>query len=261
MHKKIFLGIAGIVLALMVFQNSLARFTWENFQYPVAALRLNRGDVKLAYEIGNYYFGAGAYDLNIAEVAYKKALSIDPRFALANYQLARIYFVKGQTELALSAINRELESHPENRRSLYIRGLIYGFSGKLPEAEDDFRKFTEWSPSEWAGYNDLSWIFAKSGKFEESVENIENAFKNVPRGSDNVWLQNSLGVAYLNLKKYKEAEAAFLKAKELAAVLTIVEWRAAYPGNSGGDAEKGFSTFRAAIEANLTKTRYLDNSS
>ncbi|MDO8728814.1 MAG: tetratricopeptide repeat protein [bacterium] len=248
---------AVLVFGFLFSRDALAENVWRNFQSPLIALRLDKNDAGLAYEIGNYYFGAGKYDLDMAEVAFKRVLEIDPKFALANYQLARIYFIKGQTELALEAINKELEYHPENLRSLYVRGLIYGFSDKLAEAEVDFRHFIEWSPSEWAGWNDLAWVLAKEEKYTEALKALQEAFEKLPEAPKNVWLQNSLGVAYLNLKNYKEAEEAFLRAKEIAKDMPLSEWYKAYPGNSRKSATKGFESFKAAVEANLTKARYL----
>ena len=118
-----------------------------------------------------------------------------------HYQLARIAFVRSDFDTALREINAELAANPENLRSLYVRGLIYGYRGLLGDlalAESDFTRFTEWAPSEWAGYNDLAWILAKEGKYQEIETVMARALKNVPGGTENPWLWNMLGVARLN---------------------------------------------------------------
>ena len=128
-------------------------------------------DAAEAVRLGNYYFnGAGGYDLEKAEAGFTKAVEIDPKILWGHYQLARVYFVKGEKDRALEEINKELEVNPENLRSLYVRGLIYESSGKLAEAEADFKRFVLWAPKEWAGYNDLAWILAKEGKYREAKE-------------------------------------------------------------------------------------------
>jgi Tfp pilus assembly protein PilF len=217
--------------------------------------------------IGNYHFngviGGGEYNLEIAKKAYQKAISINPKILWGHYQLARIYFVKGEKEKALEEINKELEANPENLRSLYVRGLIYGYRnylGDLVLAENDFRNFTHWAPKEWAGYNDLAWILAKQGKYKETRDTIFESFGKVQGGTENVWLQNSLGVAYLNLKDYKNAKIAFIKAKAIAEKMSVSEWQRAYPGNDLEESGEAFPLFKDAIEQNLKKASFVDNS-
>lgn len=214
---------------------------------------------------GHYYFngpscvktsaGEGCYDLKKAEQAYRIAVFLKPKILWGHYQLARIYFVKGEKEKALEEINNELKANPENLRSLYVRGLIYGYSGKLSEAEADFKKFIAWSPTEWAGYNDLAWILAKQGKYSEVEKTIKTAMLEIPQADKNVWLLNSLGVAQLNLKKYKEAEKTFESAQKLAQNLTLAEWAHAYPGNDPSQVAGGLEAFRRAVDFNLEKSK------
>ena len=211
-------------------------------------------DAAEAMRLGNYYFnGAGGYDLEKAERAFKKAIAMDSEILWGHYQLARVYFVKGEKDKALEEINKELEANPENLRSLYVRGLIYGSSGKLAEAEVDFKRFVIWFPSEWAGYNDLAWILAKEEKYSDAEKAAEAGIKKAIGGGQNSWLWNSLGVAQLNLKKYNDAEKSFRKALELARNMTENEWARAYPGNNPKESSGGLRSFTAAVETNLRK--------
>jgi tetratricopeptide (TPR) repeat protein len=243
----------GFLLA----QDALARLALEKFGRPDIALLLNRGDAKLAMFLGNYYFngtlGRSEYNLDKAERAYQKATAVRPGILWGHYQLARIYFIKGQLEKALEEINKELEANPENLRSLYVRGLIYGYSGNLDKAEADFRRFTEWAPKEWAGYNDLAWILSKRSKYREAKEAAMRGIDEAQDGRENPWLWNARGVAELNLGEYKEAKTSFAKAKALAEKLSENDWRRAYPGNNPQNAGLGLKAFREAIEENLRR--------
>lgn len=210
--------------------------------------------------IGNYYFngviGSREYNPDIAEKAYKKAVSINPKILWGHYQLARIYFIKGDFKGAIEEIKKELEANPENLRSLYVRGLIYGYrnqAGDLEKAEADFRRFTFWAPSEWAGYNDLAWVLSKQGKYIEAEKTINRALREISDGGSNPWLWNALGVAQLNLKKYSGAAGSFKKAKELAEKLTTNDWSRAYPGNNPSTGGEGLSAFLKAISENLRR--------
>ena len=257
-----FFLVAVLVVFISIYlgRDPLASFIWQQYHLPQTAVFLDRSNTKLAMFIGNYYFngviGGGEYNLDIAQKAYQKAVSINPKILWGHYQLARIYFVEGDYEKALEEIAEELKANPENLRSLYVRGLIYGYrnqAGDLEKAEADFQRFTEWAPSEWAGYNDLAWILSKEGKYAEAERELEQAFENISEGNKNPWLLTALGVAKLNLKKYSRAVDSFKKAKELGEKLTIEEWRRSYPGNDPATNSEGLSAFLQAIDENLRR--------
>ena len=242
--------IALLLLGIFLAGDSLAKMAWDN-EYPGLALVLNRSDSELAMQLGNYYFNGGAYDLDKAEKAYLRAISIDSKIIGANYQLARIYFVKGEDDKAIEYINKEIEINPQSLRSLYVRGLIHGSSGRLAKAEEDFKRFVEWSPTEWAGYNDLAWVLAKERKYKEAEEVLKIALEKVDRAKDNPWLWNSLGVSQLNQNDNLKAKKSFEKARETSKILTLKEWQKAYPGNDPAESEKAFEDFKIAIEKNI----------
>src|SRR3989344_7572077 len=117
--RDVYLSIFAIlVFSFLLSQNYLAGYVWARYRNAGAAFFLTR-DAKLAMGIGNYYFNGGTYDLEKAGEAYRKAVKIDPKILWGHYQLARIYFVKGDSARALEEINQELEANPENLRSLY----------------------------------------------------------------------------------------------------------------------------------------------
>jgi len=263
----LFLVVASSILIFSAKQDALAKLLWQKYHLPNTAILLNQSDADLAMLVGSYHFngviGGGEYNLDIAEKAYKKAVSINPKILWGHYQLARIYFVKGDYSYALKEVNKELEANPENIRSLYVRGLIYGYReqvGDLDKSEADFWRFTEWAPKEWAGYNDLAWILSKKMKYLEAEKTINLAFKEISGSRNNPWLWNALGVAQLNLKKYSVASDSFKKAKELASKLTIEDWRRSYPGNDPKSYSEGLSAFIKAIEKNLKRSQAVDNS-
>ena len=257
-----FLLVFAMVAFIVVYagRDSLASFVWQKYHAPQVAVLFDRSNTGLAMFIGNYYFngviGGEEYNLDIAEKAYEKAVSINPKILWGHYQLARIYFVKGDYERALEEIAKELEANPENLRSLYVRGLIYGYRngpGDLELAENDFRRFTYWAPSEWAGYNDLAWILSKRGKYQEAKETITVAFRKIRESENNPWLWNAKGVAELNLREYIGAANSFRWALDLANGLTEDDWRRSYPGNNPESAESGLDAFKEALRDNINK--------
>jgi len=244
-----------IISFFIIFFSLGVGFYYFSVSYPVSILWAR--DADFAMQTGNYYFNNGAYDLKKAEISYKRALKINPGILWGHYQLARIYFVRAELGQALKEINLELEVNPENLRSLYVRGLIYGYSDNLKEAELDFYRFIEWAPGEWAGYNDLAWVLSKQGKYKETETIILKAFQKAPDAKKNPWLWNSLGVAQLNLMKYYTAEESFKIALSLLADMDTEKWIAVYPGNDPGESEFGIKSFREAVEKNIQRARVL----
>lgn len=246
---------AILLTAFLLSQDMLARIAWQRFNRPDIALVLIRRDAKLALELGNYYFNGGAYDLGAAERAFLQALAIDPNVKRAHYQISRIRFLRGHFIKALEEVNQEMRMHPEIPNSYYVRGLINGYMGHFAEAETDFSKFVELVPLQWAGYNDLVWILAKRGKFQEAKDVILAAFDKLPgEKTRNPWLWTSLGVASLNLKDYNYARDAFLKALTITNTMSPQYFWSAYPGNDPRDAEMAWQRFRGTLHFNLGVT-------
>ncbi len=231
--------------------NTASRYVWRLLHVGGIALSLDRSDAQLAFEIGNYYFGDGAYDLTTAERAFKQALAIDPRQAGAHYQLARVYFIKSDFADALREINTELELYPDFKRSYYVRALINGYSGKLADAQADFKTFLEWKPSSWAANNDLAWVYFEDGKYAEAADAARAGLTIAP---NNPWLLNSLGVALLNAGDKAGAKQSFEKALAVVGTMTDAQWGAAYPGNDPGVYSDGLSQMKESLEKNLQLT-------
>lgn len=228
----------------------IAEFFWTH-NYKTAAYYLNYSNGQLALQEAQYYFAGGAYDLKKAKKAYLLALRLNPSTPLVHYQLSRIYFVQGDFKTALDEINTELVTNPQNLRALYVRGLIELYQLDLLRAENDFKRFTLWAPTEWGGYNDLAYVQAKEGKYKESEQTIQLAMQKVPKAETNPWLWNSLGLAQLNQLKYEKAAASFQKALDLAKQLTNERWRRAYSANDPAGDTDSIEAFRKAIENNL----------
>ncbi len=249
---------AAAIIAASIASRSLDPFAeslWKYYPWPRAALALTR-DAGFAMRIGNYYFGGGTYDLDIAGRAYRKAAAIDSNVPWGHYQLARVFFMRRAYEDALRELELARLANPEDRRWLYIRGLIYAFRGlpgDLDRAAEDFRRFTDWMPGEWAGHSDLAWVLAKAGKYRESKASAQKAFREAAGAEANPWLWNALGVAELNLGNSVAAKTAFRRASELASGLSLEDWRRAYPGNDPATAQAGIAAFQNAVAENLRR--------
>lgn len=269
--QKYFLGAGVVILVLLAIwfltpvPTLAARAVWKQYHGGVFALMLDRTDALLAIEIGEYYFGnqaaigttgARPYDLPLAEKAFGKAIKINPSVPIAHYMRARVEFVRADFDATLADLNSELALFPENKRTLYMRGLTYayrGLPGDLLLAEQDFREFTAWAPREWAGYNDLAFVLAKEKKYSEAAKVLKEAIAKAEGGATNPWLWDALGVMELNLNNPSQAISALTKAQKYASILTETDWQRAYPGNNPTMAVQGIGVIQGGIAKNLLK--------
>lgn len=247
----IVLGVIAIVWLFTPVPTLLASSLWNHYHASSLALALDRTDAPLAFIIGTDAFGGSTYDLSLAMRAFQKATAIDSGLLWSHYQLARVLFVEGKLNNAEMEIDSELAHNPENLRALYIRGLIRAYDKNLAGAESDFKRFTEWAPTEWAGYNDLAWVLGQEGKYAEAKTALEKGFKNAVSAATNPWLWNNLGVQELNLEEYKDAINSFEKAKTLAANMSEKTWTSSYPGNDPSGSAGGIEAFQKTIQTNL----------
>lgn len=257
--QKIF-GVVALISAgaflLDVFQvrTNLARELFSHTN-PQEALILRPNDPELLEAIGHYYLNSGGYDIGRAEEAYTRASKLSSTTIWAEYQLGRIAFVRGDFETAHRYFETALEKNPHNKRIIYARGVMYGFENKLPEAESDFLEFIAWAPTEWGAYNDLAWVYAKQGKFEDSLRIAERGIASTTQGQTNPWLWNAKGVAQFNLNDFSGAVESFSIAQAQAHNLTKAEWIRAYSANDPTQAENALEQFKESIQANIEKSR------
>lgn len=254
----IFLGIVGIALIALIFykrayiQEVLVTGYGIDIHSPILFFD-RRNDAQFYFTMGNVYFGEGAvYDTVRAEKYYKRAIELDPKLPFVHYQLARVYFVTGKLNEGIKEINTELEYFPENKRSYYIRGLLYGYQGALGAAANDFKTFLEWKPNSWAGHNDLAWVYFQQGDYYNTYV---TAVAGLELSPGNPWLLNSEALALMNTNNPEEAYKIFLEALEAAEKLDHRDWGAAYPGNDPEYYPIGLNAMIETIRKNLELTK------
>ena len=203
----------------------------------------------LSMRVGNYFFGGGGYNLNIAEKAFLLASKDNPPKLFSNYQLGRINFIKGNFYTAIDYFNEEERIYPENSKVHYMRGLTYGYMGNENKGIEEFRKYIEKNPKTWAGRNDMAWLQFRGGDIKGAIETIKPAIEVY---SGNPWILNSYGAYLLNDGKYTEALDNFIKAKEVVDKMDYEMWGVAYPGNDPRVYGEGLEQMKKSIDSNIS---------
>ena len=118
---------------------------------------------------------------------YKRAVELDPQFALAYARLAADYSNVGQIEAA-EAYNRkafDLRNRASERERLYITGHYYTDGGQIEKGIDAYELYKQSYPRDSIPYNNLAVIYFTLGQFEHALENARQALQIDPTSASN----------------------------------------------------------------------------
>ena len=221
----------------------------SDFQYLGTKIACWREDTSACTRLGSIYFSPAAYNLDKAEFYFRKADALNPNATGILYYLGRIEFIRGDLNTSIFYMDRAIKIDADFEQAYYMRGLAEGYAGYFPQAIRDFQTYTSMAPDQWAGWNDLSFVYFKAGKFKEAEDTARAGLEIFP---DNPWLNNALGVALLNQQKFQDAEAYLQAALARFEQLTLTEWGSAYPGNNPISYESGLLEAVESVKVNLT---------
>ncbi len=251
--------IGGVLLFLFVCfatpytRHKIGSAVWELCSCGRVASVLGVDTAERHFALGEYFFSANSnYDIRAAQRHYQAALSLEPTLRGAHYQLGRTYFIVGDFERAYAEILREEELYPDFGKVHYMKGLIAGYMKNFLDAEQEFAKFIETDSRNWAGYNDLSWIYFAQGNYHYAEATAREGLIHAP---ENPWLHNAVGVALLAQERGSEALPHFFIAQNGFGNMSAAEWGESYPGNSPGEHTDGLAASLGAVERNIQRAQ------
>ncbi|MHC4596194.1 MAG: protein kinase domain-containing protein [Planctomycetota bacterium] len=171
-----------------------------------------------AYEYylrGNEYFQRSYLenDFGIAIQMYKKAVELDPTFALAYAQLSRahvfMYFKHydhsdARLAMAKQAVNKVFQFNPELPEAHLALGHYY-YHGHLDydRALEQFAIARKRQPNNSEVMTFIGYVQRRQGKFKKAIVTLKEAFELDPRSAP---LAFNIGQVFVLLRKYPEAE-------------------------------------------------------
>jgi tetratricopeptide (TPR) repeat protein len=184
----------------------------------------------------------------------KRAIELDPNFALAYRNLAYVYTNSGEPELGREYARQAFERRERvsEREKLAITSQYYDLvTGELDKAIEAFELWKQTYPQDQAPANNLAVRYNEMGQFEKAAEEAREAMRRDPKSG---FPYNQLGTAYRNLDRFDEAKTIFEKAigqnlnfppfhnqlyqiafvqGDVAAMRREVEWARGKPSESG----------------------------
>jgi len=144
---------------------------------------------------------------------YKRAIELDPNFAMAYARLGTIYLNLGQNELAEQNRQKafELRDRASEHEKLYIMSHYYADSGQLEKGITALELYKQTYPRDAVPYNNLANIYSQLGQFENALDNGRMAVQLDP---DLISGYSVVAAAYAGLNRLDEAKATINQAAQ-----------------------------------------------
>ncbi|MGI9232372.1 MAG: tetratricopeptide repeat protein, partial [Woeseiaceae bacterium] len=147
-----------------------------------------------------------------ANSACAAALSLNPNLDIVHIALGDLHRHRGEHDDSELAYNRALEIDPSSAESLTGLGIIYARQNRFDEAEASFRKAVDIHPGNFRTYNRLGVFYFRTGRFPEAVQQYEYVVALEPENMNGF---GNLGGAYMLSGNFAAAAVAYQKAIDI----------------------------------------------
>ncbi len=149
-------------------------------------------------------------ELPAAEVAYRKAIELQPELMPAYLDLARLYGDAGRYDPALERLGEALKRNPRDLGALMLAGVIQERKGDVKAAQESLAKALEVNPRFAPAANNLAYLLSEHGGDQERALQLAQVAKEVapdePHISDTLgWILYKRGVYQRALALLQEA--------------------------------------------------------
>ncbi len=165
-----------------------------------------------AYSLGRKMFYEKG---NAAALPFlKRAVELDPNFAMAYRSLAAMYQNLNEQNLMAANASKayELRDKVSERERFFIEATYYWMAtGDLEKALPVYALWQQTYPRDYSLYVHLAFIYEMLGELEKSLDNAREAVRLEPNRVNN---DEALIAAYINLNRLDQAEAALKQAEQ-----------------------------------------------
>jgi tetratricopeptide (TPR) repeat protein len=145
---------------------------------------------------------------------YKRAIDLDPNFALAYADLASVYRNLNQAGRVQESLSKayDLRKKVTEWERLSIEASYYvNTTGELEKAAQTYELWQQTYPRKELAYANLGFIDSVLGNWKTALEQTQEAMRLEPNSVINY---NNLASLYTNLNRLDEAEAVYKQAEE-----------------------------------------------
>jgi tetratricopeptide (TPR) repeat protein/predicted Ser/Thr protein kinase len=138
---------------------------------------------------------------------YKRAIELDPNFAMAYARLGGAYGNLGERERAAEFQKKAFERRDRvsERERLYIAARYYAsVTGELDKSIETYTLWAQTYPRNWTPHNNLAVRYNEIGQYDKAVEEAREALRLNPEQASPYL---NLASAYASLSRFDEARA------------------------------------------------------
>jgi len=150
------------------------------------------------------------YDWAGAEREFRRAIELNPSYALAHDQYGWLLMYEGRSDESLAEMRRASELDPLSALFTNNGALPLMYQAKYQAAKEQVRKALELDPGSAYAYYVLGWIDIEAGKFKEATSALEKARKMDPIPYYVAWL----GYAYAAAGERRKAQAIIVELEQ-----------------------------------------------
>jgi eukaryotic-like serine/threonine-protein kinase len=154
---------------------------------------------------------------------YKRALELDPNFAVAYASLGVAYGNLGQASLAAKNIKKayDLRDRVSEREKYRIASLYYtNVTGELEQASQVYELWAKSYPQDGIPPGNLGWIYAQLGQYEKALYETQESQRLEP----DVTGYANLAGSYLQLNRLDDAKKTIAEAREHKFEGDVLHW-------------------------------------
>jgi serine/threonine protein kinase/tetratricopeptide (TPR) repeat protein len=148
---------------------------------------------------------------------YKRAIELDPNFAMAYARIGVHYGNFEQLESAKPYVEKayELRDRVSEREKLYITEKYFTYiTGEIDKTIETLQTWSRLYPNDFIPHNNLSTNYQLIGRYDEAVKEALEAVRLSP---DNMNAKDNLVASFVGLGRFDEAEQAEREAQKINA--------------------------------------------
>jgi serine/threonine protein kinase/Flp pilus assembly protein TadD len=175
----------------------------EKYDAPITEATTSSLEALKAYSLGVAQNRKGKFIEAISSL--KRAIMLDPNFAVAYSGLAINYYQNLQDELAAESAQKafDLRDRVSEREKLIIADAYYRLVTRENDKEiETLEVYRLVYPRGYAQRNNLGWDYIRFGQYQKAIEELREASRIAP---DAVLPYQGLGVAFTRLDRFDEA--------------------------------------------------------
>jgi serine/threonine protein kinase/tetratricopeptide (TPR) repeat protein len=175
----------------------------QKFDKPLEEATTSSLEALKAYTLGDAKHNVG--DELASVPLYRRAIELDPNFAMACARLGTVYGNLNQSGLAEEYRKKafDLRNRASELENLYITAHYYADSGQVDKGIAAYELYKQTYPRDATPYINLSVTYESLGEFEKELPVAQESIKVDP---DNILTYIHTGLAYLGLNRPDEAK-------------------------------------------------------